>query len=60
MNEPERVTLKEIRYESITLLEEAVYKDIGIRTISNAAAMFWKRVNKCKKWVFKGPLDQGC
>ena len=59
MNEPERVTSKEIRYESIILLEEAVYKDIGVRAISNAA-MFWKCINKCKKWVFKSPLDQVC
>lgn len=56
MNEPERVTSKEIRDESI-LLEEAFSKDIGMKTIYDAAAMLRKCINKCKKWVFKGRFD---
>ena len=57
MNQPERVTSKEIRDESIALLEEAVSKEIGMKTIYNAAALLRKCINKCKKWVFKGCFD---
>lgn len=57
MNEPERVTSKEIRDESIALLEEAVSKDTGMKAIYNAAAMLRKCINRSKKWVFKGCFD---
>ena len=45
MNEPERVTSKEIRHEPIILLEEAVSEDIGMKPIYNAAAMLRKCIN---------------
>ena len=46
MNEPEQVTSKEIRGNPVILLEEAVSKDIGMKTIYNAAAVLLKCLNK--------------
>ena len=57
MNESERLTSKEIRDESIMLLEEAVSKDDSMKAIYDAAAILRKCINKSKKWVFTGRFD---
>ena len=57
VNEPERVTVKGTRDNSILSYEEDASKDTGMRSIYDTAAMLRKCINKCKSWVFTGRFD---
>ena len=57
VNEPECVTVKETRDNSILSYEEDDSKNIGMKSIYDAAAMLRKCINKCKSWVFTGRYD---
>ena len=57
-NESERVSIKEARDAAIQLSEEACPKrSEQIRTLYDAAVLLRKCINRCKKWVFTGSLD---
>ena len=56
-NEPERVTIKAVRDESILSKEDISPKDINMTTIYEAAAMLRKSINRCEKWTFNGRLE---
>lgn len=57
LNEPERVTVKETRDDSILSYEEDCSKDTGMKSIYDAAAMLRKCINQCKNWEFTGRFD---
>lgn len=61
VNESERVSIKKIRDEAIQLSEE-VHKDCAeeMKTIFDAACLLRKAINKCKRWVFTGSLEDSC
>lgn len=57
VTEPERVTVKRTRDNSILSYEEDESKDTGMKSIYDTAAMLRKCINKCKSWVFTGRFD---
>lgn len=57
VNEPERVTVKETRDNSILSHEDYDSIDTQMKSIYDAAAMLRKCINKWKSWVFTGRFD---
>lgn len=58
-NEPERVTVKQTRDDSILSSETAYSNDSGMKDVYNAAAVLRKSINKCKNWEFTGTGQHG-
>ena len=58
MNEPELLTVKETRDESILKSsEDAFFKENEMKTIYHAALTLRKCINESDKWVFRGCFD---
>jgi hypothetical protein len=58
MNEPELLTVKETRDESIfKSSEDAFFKDNEMKTIYHAVLTLRNCINKAEKWVFRGCFD---
>ena len=59
VNESERVTIKRTRDEAIQQSEGSNVDlcNDDMKTIFNAAILLRKSINRCKKWVFTGSLD---
>ena len=58
VNESERVSVKKTRDEAIQLAEEqGVIGDSEMKTPLDAAMLLRKSIKKCKKWDFKGSLE---
>ena len=58
MNEPELLTVKQTRDESILKSsEDAFFKENEMKTIYHAALTLRKCINKSDKWMFRGCFD---
>ena len=59
VNESERLTIKVTRDAAIQLSEDKNTTDCTeeMKTLYDAAALVRKPINKCKKWVFTGSLE---
>lgn len=56
-NEPERLTVKATRDESILSSEDSNSEGDQMKVIYRAVTILRKRINRCKKWVFTGSLE---